>query len=401
MTFADLIQARLRSMGAMAHGFSIEPLAHLDYAQELALKNEALREFWTACRLPGTPAPVVAAPRPRQYRTTTRRHARYGRDGFRLAVSEDDGARPGPVGERSVLEPVEHGALYSFMEGKLSESHFRVLAEALNHVIIRGSYAERCVIFNVSGLDGKVVRKLKILGAALPEFDREVVSAFVFVDPTQSRYYLDSGQVPGSVKTKKLFGPGVLVVEFCGHRYLYYPTAFTQVNEAMVPVMLATARELLAPARDQHLVDLYCGYGLFTHFLADSYAHAWGVDSSPQGIEAAEKNARFFPPGNKVAFRVGQISGESFMRFLPRPDGHAEVLLADPPRQGMPAEVISALASRTPGKVLQACCGTDEMPRQVACWQASGYQVTKVVPLDMFAGTPHLETLLLLEPVRG
>jgi tRNA/tmRNA/rRNA uracil-C5-methylase (TrmA/RlmC/RlmD family) len=51
-------------------------------------------------------------------------------------------------------------------------------------------------------------------------------------------------------------------------------------------------------------------------------------------------------------------------------------------------------------KVLQACCGTDEIPRQVACWQASGYRVVNAVPLDLFAGTAHLETLLLLEPVQ-
>jgi len=59
--------------------------------------------------------------------------------------------------------------------------------------------------------------------------------------------------------------------------------------------------------------------------------------------------------------------------------------------------VIGALAKRGPIKVLQACCGTDEIPQQIAAWQRAGYGVKKIVPLDMFAGTPHLETLVLFE----
>ena len=62
--------------------------------------------------------------------------------------------------------------------------------------------------------------------------------------------------------------------------------------------------------------------------------------------------------------------------------------------------VIAALCRRGPVKVLQACCGIEEIPRQAAAWQSHGYRITAVQPLDMFAGTPHLETLILFEPKR-
>ena len=99
-----------------------------------------------------------------------------------------------------------------------------------------------------------------------------------------------------------------------------------------------------------------------------------------------------------MVFKVSRIEGEGVLHQLPRPDGHAEALLADPPRQGMPTAVIAALATRAPAKVVQACCGIDEVPRQVQAWQTNGYRLTAVLPLDLFPGTPHLETLLSFVP---
>ena len=74
MTFHDLIAKRLRALPMAAHASAVELLAHLDYADELALKNQALLEFWRVHRLPLTPPDITPAPRPRHYRTTTRRH---------------------------------------------------------------------------------------------------------------------------------------------------------------------------------------------------------------------------------------------------------------------------------------------------------------------------------------
>ena len=400
MLFAELIQDALQPQTGSRRRLAMEPLVHLKYGEELAAKNQALREFWKGHQLPLAPAAIIAAPLPRHYRTTTRRQALFHRGHLSLVALQEDGTPAAQAATTSQLEPTEHAQLYRFLGERLNEPHFRPLARVLNFAIVRGSYVERCVIFNVCELDGTIVRKLKILAALLPEFDRAVVSAFMFFDPSRSRYYLDSRQEVDGLKTKKLFGPSVLVVNFHGNRYHYYPTGFTQVNEAMVPLLLSAARVLLCPAPTEHLVDLYCGYGLFTHFLASAYAHAIGLDAAPESIEAAQQNARFFPPGNRAKFVVSRIEGESVVHLLPRPDEHAEALLADPPRQGMPTPVIAALAGRAPMKVVQACCGIDEVPRQILAWQANGYGLTAAVPLDLFAGTPHLETLLCFAPAR-
>ncbi|NLF18712.1 MAG: class I SAM-dependent RNA methyltransferase [Lentisphaerae bacterium] len=378
---------------------AVEPLAHLDYAAELAVKNAALREFWEREGLPLTPDEVAPAPRPRHYRTTTRRHVVVSRGRMQL-LADPGGDRPGRPGglAASALEPTEHAALYNAIAERLREPHFRPLSEALHFVILRGSLTERCLILNVSHLDGVVVRKLRILAEGLPEGDRGLVSAFIFHDPTRSPYYLDTGAVPGSLKVKKLFGPEILMVSFNGRRYSYAPTGFTQVNEAMVPELLATARRLLAPGGGERLLDLYCGYGLFAHDLAADYAAVHGLDAAPEGIESARRNGHFLGTEVRASFRVCRIDGADVTRSLPKPDGRREVILADPPRQGIPPAALAALAERAPARVVQACCGTDEMPAQIRAWQQHGYRLQAVCPLDMFPGTAHLETFIRLEP---
>lgn len=398
--FLDMVLSRLSA--ASGRGVSaVEPLAHLAYADELAVKNAALREFWEREGLPLTPDDIAPAPRPRRYRTTTRRHVVAARGRIQLLAdpgAERPGGRPAALAA-SALEPAEHADLYDAIAERLREPHFRPLGEALHFVIVRGSLTERCLIFNVSHLDGVVVRKLRILAESLPEGDRGLISAFIFHDPTRSPYYLDSGAVPGSLKVKKLFGPEILMVTFNGRRYSYAPTGFTQVNEAMVPELLATARRLLAPSgTGERLLDLYCGYGLFAHDLAADYAAVHGLDAAFEGIESARRNGHFLGTEGRASFRVCRIDGADVARVLPKPDGRREVILADPPRQGIPPAARAALAERAPARVVQACCGTDEMPAQIRAWQQHGYRLMAVCPLDMFAGTAHLETLICLEP---
>jgi protein-L-isoaspartate O-methyltransferase len=72
-----------------------------------------------------------------------------------------------------------------------------------------------------------------------------------------------------------------------GRRYALPPTSFTQVNESMVAPMLAAMRELLQPEPGDRLLDLYCGYGLFAHNLADTCAEVLDVDVDKDAIDAA------------------------------------------------------------------------------------------------------------------
>jgi tRNA/tmRNA/rRNA uracil-C5-methylase (TrmA/RlmC/RlmD family) len=379
-------------------GAHIEPLAHLTYEAEVRLKNAALGEFWRVNGLGGRPENLIPSPMPRNYRTTTKRRVVHHGTLISLAMGEKDGLRI-PAGFTSRLEPQEHHRIYDAVRHAAKSPTFRPLANALNFVAVRGTYDAFCVILNVKKLDAAIVRRLKGLADQLKASELKVLSCIAFVGPADSRFYLDNAAPStGSVKTKTLFGPDFIRATFDGVRYHYSPAVFCQINHSLVPRLLSTARDLLAPSMEHHLIDLYCGYGLFTRFLAPDCAHAAGVESDSLAISFAQGNCEHAGVGDQVRLRVCRIDAASLPQHLPRRGCHEELVLLDPPRLGCAPGVIELLAQREPARVLHLFCGMEEIPRHLREWYASAYHVSRVVPLDMFPGTPNLEVAVLLGP---
>jgi tRNA/tmRNA/rRNA uracil-C5-methylase (TrmA/RlmC/RlmD family) len=369
------------------------PLAYLDYPAEVKAKEEGLRLFWRHHRLPGRPEPFIGSPLPRGYRTTSKRRTVLKGSILYLLFGDAGVKDQNKPFIESPLEPAADGRLFRFLQKKLSEPPYRLAAGHLNYLIIRGSLASRAVIFNVDALSGPLVRKLKLLAGHLQKLPEPAAAAFVYHDPTRSDYYLEARR-PGGLGFKKFFGPDQLTAVFAACRYRFHPTSFSQVNEAMVEPMLQQTGDLLAPDPGGRLLDLYCGYGLFSLFLAPRYREVLGIDAGGLSIRAAAANAKLNPGGRRTRFKARRITAE-LIAELPPPGGPETVLL-DPPRQGPQPGVIGALCRRRPQQVLHIFCGVDQIPVSLKEWRAGGYRVARIVPLDMFPGSANLEVLVLL-----
>ena len=394
-TFQQLLRDRLTRTETAASR-AVEPLAHLDYERELALKNESICALWRHYGLAGRPDPVLPSPRPRHYRTTTRRRAYYRAGRLQLGFEESRGTSAALP--ESLLEPEAHTVIYRWLVEELSATDCRAVATHLNYAIIRGSYEAFSVILNLDALNGGIVRRLKRLGNRLQALPQPILSAFVFCDPSRSDFYFEREAPPVPVRLKRLFGPAAFPLRLGERRYKLPPTAFTQVNESMIAPMLAAVRSLLQPKPGDRLLDLYCGYGLFAHDLGDTCAEVFGIDADRGAIEAAIDHVRHNRPRGRVTFSRRDISAQSLARCLPAPAGR-ELVILDPPRRGTDPGVITCLAARGPDRVVHIFCGVEAIPEAVSHWKRSGYGVTRCLPLDMFAGTPNLEALLLFEPV--
>ena len=395
MTFDDALRAaaerRRIPIPPLQHP---EPLAGLSYPVELMLKREALLAFWEDQKLPGKPEPIVGALEPRRYRTTTKRRVNYGIKGvaFGFATEQRRGLRLrlGP----SLLDLPEHVALYDALLERLSKPGGITLASVLNWLVVRGSGKGLALILNVCAIDARIVRAAKALAEWLQGSTLGVRSAFLYVDPTRSEYYLEAQRPEDGTSFKRLYGPTDLQVEVDGVRLRFPTTAFSQVSASMAPLLVQHAGTLLGPLEGITLLDLYCGYGLFTMTLGRTAAHVLGVDFDNPAVEAAKANAEHLHMSNRTRFLSGKIDGALLERRL-RPARGPEVALLDPPRQGTSPDVSEALAERGVERVLHICCGTDQIPREVSQWTRVGYRLERAVPIDLFAGTAGLETLLL------
>jgi hypothetical protein len=376
-------------------------LADLDYGVERELKNEALRLFWRYHKLPGRPEPIVDSPKPRHYRTTSKRRCRYA-----IATGQNKGKiAPGAIfvagAGAELLEPEAHGRIFAAIEERLSAPVFGTLARALNFVIIRGSYEEFMIVFNLHTMDRGIHRLLSRMADFLRELNIGVISAFAIVDPSRSPYYLEGEIFKKSFPGRRLFGPDHFRLHVGDVKFSIPPFSFSQVNESILPLLVAKARNLMAGGNGRRLLDLYCGYGLFAFTIGAGYREVLAVEAAAASIRAG--NAMAAGAGDpaqsrrRVRFIAAAIGRRSLETVLPSPllPGEEDVIL-DPPRQGVDGAVIGAIARRRPGRVLHLFCAVDEIPEAIGQWRRNGYFVRRVVPLDMFAGTPQLETMILL-----
>ncbi len=366
---------------------STEALAALDYQEECEIKQKAINRFWQANRLDGTPLKIIESPLSRNYRTTSKR--RVSVDRCRVIF---EGSGPTSF----VLEPQEHEQIFSYLNTLLSKPAFLPLAYAMNWIIIRGSYTSRVVIFNVFKMDASIVRKMKQVVTHLQSMNISVHGAHLYYDPTRSDYYLESFRPSDSVSLKHLFGLRDLTLHLGDIKLKYPVTGFSQINESQINNLISTANAFAKTSKDDTFLDLFCGYGLFSFTVGKNAKSVIGADWEGASIEYAKASARFLNK-KETRFIAGKITSDWIESHLPPMKNESEIQLLDPPRQGTDPGVISSLAKRNPKRVVHVFCGTDVIPKELTVWNSKGYKIKKIQPLDLFPGTSHIETMVLLE----
>ena len=139
--------------------------------------------------------------------------------------------------------------------------------------------------------------------------------------------------------------------------------------------------------------DLYCGTGTLTLPAAQRAKHVIGAELSESSIADARANAERNSINN-VAFHTVDLhvpSAMDVLRSLPQPD----VILIDPPRNGMHEQVVRHILAVAPERLIYVSCNPATMARDCAIL-AELYDVVEVTPVDMFPQTYHVEAVGVL-----
>lgn len=166
--------------------------------------------------------------------------------------------------------------------------------------------------------------------------------------------------------------------------------SFFQNNFFLLPKLVETVRERMRDGGSRFLIDAYCGVGFFSIELADLVEEFVGVEVDTAAIHAARQNAleRGRRNGQFLAGRTEQLLPHVIGRF----DARSTTLILDPPRTGCPPELLQALLAQRPSQILYVSCHPATLARDLNVLCAGDvFQVTKIVPLDMFPQTQHVE----------
>ncbi|GEQ86564.1 tRNA (uracil-5-)-methyltransferase [Patiriisocius marinistellae] len=170
--------------------------------------------------------------------------------------------------------------------------------------------------------------------------------------------------------------------------------SFYQTNSEQAYELYKITRDFAGLKGDELVFDLYTGTGTIAQFVAKNAKKVIGVEAVPDAIKAAKENAERNGITN-CEFYVGdmkKVFNEQFIAI----HGVADVVITDPPRDGMHADVVAQLLSLAPQKIVYVSCNSATQARDLALLD-SHYKVTKVQPVDMFPQTHHVENVVLLE----
>ena len=189
-------------------------------------------------------------------------------------------------------------------------------------------------------------------------------------------------------------GNDCIYEEMEGLKFKIGPKSFYQTNSAQAYELYKITRDFADISEDDLVYDLYTGTGTIAQFVSRKAKKVVGVESVPEAIEAAKENAKNNSIDN-CDFYVGDMK-EVFTEQFISENGHPDVIITDPPRDGMHKKVVGQILDVAPKKVVYVSCNPATQARDLALMNEH-YKVTRVQPVDMFPQTFHVENVVLLE----
>ena len=193
-----------------------------------------------------------------------------------------------------------------------------------------------------------------------------------------------------------LWGEGTVWESICGAHLELSPTAFFQVNTAQAEALYRLAGEYAQPA-GKTVLDLYCGAGAIGLAVARDARRIIGSDIVPAAVVNARRNAAVNGVDNAeyICGDAKDVAAALAARGL-RPD----VIITDPPRKGMDEAVLAAMAAMGPERIVYVSCDPATLARDLKRLTALGYVPRRAMAVDMFPGTHHVETCVLLSKLK-
>ncbi|MBR1664231.1 MAG: 23S rRNA (uracil(1939)-C(5))-methyltransferase RlmD [Ruminococcus sp.] len=188
-----------------------------------------------------------------------------------------------------------------------------------------------------------------------------------------------------------IHGKGYITDTLLGRRFKISAKSFMQVNAVQTEKLYSYAKEFLGQA--DTLIDAYCGTGTIGLICADNVRQLYGTEIVRQAVRDAEYNAYANGIGNA---RFICADAKRFMAEFIHEGLKADAVILDPPRAGADRRFLESLIKLAPGKIIYISCGIDTLSRDLSILKKGGYRVQRIQPVDMFAHTVHIETVVLM-----
>ena len=366
----------------------------MSYEDQMQMKGEQVREILESAMAPGktfTFEGVKASPKEFGYRN-------------KMEFSFGDEYKDGPLS----LGLHKKGSTYDV----LTASDCKLVHQDMNKILM-------CVLEYFQNLGASYYKKMQHIGylrhLLLRRGDTTGEILINLVTTTQEDYDLTplveqllalqlEGKIVGilhilndslsdvvqSDETKVLYGQDFFYENLLGLEFKITPFSFFQPNSRGAEVLYTIVRDYIGDIHDMTVFDLFSGTGTISQVLAPVAKEVIGVEIIEEAVEAAKENA-----ARNGLENCRFIAGDVF-KVLDDIEEKPDVIVLDPPRDGIHPKALPKILDYGVDTIVYISCKVTSLARDLAMFQARGYEVVKAVAVDQFCETVHVETAILL-----
>ncbi|WP_160069644.1 23S rRNA (uracil(1939)-C(5))-methyltransferase RlmD [Sphingobacterium bovisgrunnientis] len=256
---------------------------------------------------------------------------------------------------------------------------------ALRNLIIRTSSTGEVMVVVVFAYpeEGQVELMMNFIAEKFPE----IASLLYIINQKRNDTIFDQ-----DIHTFK--GRDFIYEEMEGLKFKVGPKSFYQTNSAQAYELYKITRDFAELKGDELVYDLYTGAGTIANFVARQAKEVVGVEYVPTAIEDAKINSQINGINN-TKFYAGDMKDVLTSEFIAA-HGNPDVVITDPPRAGMHADVVNRILEMEAPKVVYVSCNAATQARDLEILAAK-YDVVRIKPVDMFPQTQHVENVVLLK----
>jgi len=155
--------------------------------------------------------------------------------------------------------------------------------------------------------------------------------------------------------------------------------SFFQSSEDGAGILCSLLEDEIKDLKPETGYDLFCGSGLFSIFMADLGVTTTGLEVVKEAVKSYRANL-----GDRAEIEQYDAYNISKME-------HVDIVVADPPRNGLGIELVDIIAESDPSSVVYISCEPSKFARDMKRFVEKGYKLEKVVIVDLFPSTHHFE----------
>jgi 23S rRNA (uracil1939-C5)-methyltransferase len=205
---------------------------------------------------------------------------------------------------------------------------------------------------------------------------------------------LNSGRSPVAAGEETVYyGTGKITERIGPILFAVEPSSFFQPNSLQAEQLYGVVKDFAGLSGSENVLDLYCGMGGISLFLAKGARAVEGVENHSRSVQAATMNAERNSINN---CRFVEADVAAFLKqFATRREKVPDVVILDPPRAGMHPDVCASLLQLQAARIVYVSCNPATQARDLLALK-EGYLVEQVQPIDMFPQTYHIENVVAL-----